>query len=587
MSFLNSTTFLNLPKDEATKRFNELDLAEQAQMVLMAPWEKRQELILLSNDARSLVRSLPVEELFWTLKAVGPEDSLHILRLADFEQLQFIFDLDWWYKAELRHEKIVAWLVLLIEADISLLSAWIEWIHQRDEYLLAAILRPFIRIVKRPDDMDLQEAKDLLPPYTLDNSYYVSFKNIKLEPLFMQFLNLLFANPHIYRDVFETILEQTTPESLEKAYKWRKSRLNDWGLPDYYDSLDIYAELPGNKVRTIGYEKIGEGTDDLPLPAFVPTLYVGDFPALYGAIQELSGTSFMERIIMEWVGAANKVLMADLVDLDDPSALQNALERAAGLINLGLEIVAETEHKTPAQVLSRAVIEDLIRIANSNIKQLVTKVKKMLDKGAIPGDLWTLPDEWAEVVRGLLKDRPYYFDNETNTFKTFSLVQHLEQASRVLETVRCWAEVFSAIVPGWNEWESGFNWNAMNFGSARELNWPRALLTAFSQYLLAGNIRVAPVREKELSELKRLLFGPSDDRKDVSAHDPMPLNEDAVQKFQNELGKMLTGSGCNQGVVMETLDSMIRELWEEWQFVPDDTPIDGRFVSSLLVELGS
>ncbi|MBE9594180.1 MAG: hypothetical protein IMF19_11980, partial [Proteobacteria bacterium] len=106
MSILKPDSLLTLPEAEAEALMNELSLAEQASVVLMTPWERRQEIILLSQDSMALVQGLPVEELFWTVKAIGPQDAVHILNLANAEQLQFVFDLDWWHKAELRPEKI-------------------------------------------------------------------------------------------------------------------------------------------------------------------------------------------------------------------------------------------------------------------------------------------------------------------------------------------------------------------------------------------------------------------------------------------------------------------------------------------------
>ena len=176
MAIIKPHSILTLPPAEAEALINDLPLAEQASLVLMAPWERRQEIIILSRESRALVQGLPVEELFWTVKAVGPQDAVHILNLANAEQLQFIFDLDWWHKAELLPEKIATWILLLFEAGEDAMASWLQWLKKKDETLLPAILRPFIQVYKRPDDMDIQEAKDMLPLFTLDNVYFVSFQ---------------------------------------------------------------------------------------------------------------------------------------------------------------------------------------------------------------------------------------------------------------------------------------------------------------------------------------------------------------------------------------------------------------------------
>ena len=561
---------------------NKLTLAEQASIVLMTPWERRQEIINLSRNARALVQGLPVEELFWTIKAIGPQDAVHILSLAVAEQLQFMFDLDWWHKAELRPEKIVAWILLLFEAGEETVTSWLQWVMAKDETLLPAILRPFILVYKRPDDMDIQEARDELPPFTLDDVYFLSFKKEALQPICSRFITkILEVSPGLYRDVLETMLLEDGSENLEKALRWRRSRIGDHGIPDYYDALDIYAPLQGDRIReveAISLDKVGL---DTLVPAFVPSLYLGDYPILRAAIEGLLGTRAMERIVHEWVGVANKLLMADEVDLDDPDALRNCLFRVSALLNLGLEAATKTKNRHPKEILGSSVIEDIIRFANVMIRRLTSKTHGLLSSGQISSDLAHLPDSWAALLKGLLKRPPMLWDSASNGYRSFSNTAELSMAEDLISNIGEWACLMAHILSPYSRWVQEIPWGSTNFGRPDEVTWPQVLLTALAQELLTGELKVYPVPEGKLSLLRKRWFLDKlilTGEEETLPSETVNLCKKALQSINKQAG--LTGTRLS-AIVRESLIP----LYEEWRDLPKDVEIDGRFVSALVVGL--
>ncbi|MCK4604485.1 MAG: hypothetical protein KAU41_07275 [Deltaproteobacteria bacterium] len=589
MSILKPDSLLTLPEAEAEALMNELSLAEQASAVLMTPWERRQEIILLSQDSRALVQGLPVEELFWTVKAIGPQDAVHILNLANAEQLQFVFDLDWWHKAELRPEKIATWILLLFEIGEEAMASWLHWLMKKDETLLPAILRPFIRIYKRPDDMDIQEAKDELPQFTLDNVYFVSFKQETLQPIWGRFLmKMLEVSPGLYRDVLETILGETEAKNLEKSLHLRRSRIGDWGLPDYYDALDIYAPLHGNHIRKveIAYFEEEKGFDIL-LPAFVPTLYMGDYPVLRTAIEELSGTRVMERVVQEWVGAANKVLMVDEVDLDDPDALRNSLFKVAAFLNLGLEAAAKTEHRSPKDVLKSGVLEDIIRLANTMTRRLAAKARSLVDSGRISKDFLHLPEAWADALKGLLFKRPLLWDPALSKYRPFCDMTELIAVENFITTADEWTRLMACILPQYGNWAREIPWTSTNLSHPNELILPQALLTALAQKTLGGELKFYPVPAGKLNYLRSTWFQDSPTpsfSEEKNSSGPEPLLE-TVKYCVEALQPVAEQAGLTHERLYSIVKESLMTLYEEWRDLPADMPIDGRFVSSLIIDL--
>jgi len=589
LSILKPDSLLTLPAAEAEALMNELSLAEQASVVLMTPWERRQEIILLSQDSMALVQGLPIEELFWTVKAIGPQDAVHILNLANAEQLQFVFDLDWWDKAELRPEKIATWILLLFEIGEEAMASWLQWLMKKDETLLPAILRPFIRIYKRPDDMDILEAIDIFPKFTLDNVYFIFFKKEPLQPIWGRFLmKMLEVSPGLYRDVLEIILGKSEAENVEKSFRLRRSRIGDCGLPDYYDALDIYAPLHGNHIRKVEIAHLEEKKGfDILLPAFVPTLYMGDYPVLRTAIQELSGTKVMERVIREWVGAANKVLMVDEVDLDDPDALRNSLLKVAAFLNLGLEAAAKTEHRSPKDILKSGALEDVIRFANTMIRRLAAKAHSLVASGRISKDCLYLPEAWAGALKGLLFERPLLWDPVLSEYRPFCDMTDLIAVENIITTTDEWTRLMAHILPQHGNWAREIPWTSTNLGHPNELILPQALLTALAQKTLGGELKIYPVPAGKLNYLRSTWFPaiptPSFS-KEKNSSGPKPLLE-TVKHCVEALQPVAEKAGLTRA----RLDSIVKEslmtLYDEWMNLPDGIPIDGRFVSSIIVDL--
>jgi hypothetical protein len=575
---LKPDSLLTLPEAEAEARMNDLSLVEQASLVLMTTWERRQEIILLSQDSRALVQGLPVEELFWTVKALGPQDAVHILNLANAEQLQFVFDLDWWHKAELRPEKIATWILLLFEVGDEATASWLQWLMKKDETLLPAILRSFIQIYKRPDDMDIQEAKDKFPLFTLDNVYFVSFKKEALQPIWGRFLmKMLEVSPGLYRDVLETILWESEAENMENAFRLRRSRIGDWGLSDYYDALDIYAPLHDNYIRKveISFFEEGKGLDTL-LPTFVPTLYMGDYSVLRTAVEELSGTKAIERVVQEWVGAANKILMVDEVDLDDPDALRNSLFKVAAFLNLGLEVAAKTEYRSPNDILRSGVIEDIIRLANTMTRRLAAKARSLVDSRRISKDFLYLPEAWVDALKGLLFERPLLWDPALSKYRPFCDMAEISTMEDLITTIGEWTRLMACILPQHGSLAREIPWVSTNLGHPNELILPQALLTALAQKTLGNELKVYPIPAGKLNYLRNTWFSGG-----LAPEPPLETVKycvEALQPFAEQAG-----------LTRERLDSIVKDalmpLHEEWRDLPKNVPIDGRFVSSIIVDM--
>ncbi len=493
-------------KTDLETQINTLDLPNQLNLVLTAPWEKRFEIISSSEQAGQIVANMPVEELFWTIKATGIEDSSIILSLATPEQLQFIFDLDWWHKDRLKSEKIAAWLLVMFELSVQGLRNWLKWILNRDPWLFPAILNEFITVVKRPDEMDIQEAKDRLPAFTLDNVYFIDFKKKKLAPLFIRLItDMVEMDAGKYRDILETMLWETPSHNLETAYRLRCGRIGDFGVPDYYQSLDIYVPISKEEMHVIELHNspLARLPVNYDMPAFVPTLYVSGYPALENAVRMLAGNPVMERIVRETTGVANKILMADLVDLDEPENLKMALEKAFSLINLGIEKLSELSGKAPEEILKSHYLEEIARFSSGLLLPFGDKARKITS-----GPYYkVLPHRLKDVVEAASLRPSMLFDISTGLPKSVKHLDELKRLEFLLSEASAWSKVVPFLEPSFEKWPSKIKWEETNFLAPEEFSVDSALATAVSHLITKSRFQVTPLDREELEALYERLSG--------------------------------------------------------------------------------
>jgi len=552
---------------------------DQAILVLLTPWEQRHEIILHSPNSRELVRGLPVEELFWTIKASSPEDALAMSELALPEQLQFILDLDWWAKDRLRPEKVLAWLVLLFENDRSVLVSWLTWILAQDPALVPAALQPFLRVVKRPDDMDIQEARDTLPPFTLDDVYFISFRKQELVPLLAEFLKeLLGISPGSYRDVMETLLWDTPTETLEHSYRMRCARLGSWGIPDYFDAIEIYASLPEKRLKRRAF--VQPADKDIPLPVFVPTLYGPREGPLAEAVSALSGTSAMGRIVLEWTGAANKILVADQVDWDDVSALRSALEKVSSLLNLSLDHEKCLYGRKPAEVLTHATIEDLIHLANGIIRGLSKRARALIRDGLVPKDLIHLPEPWALLVEGLSRERPVLWNPVTENHETPNSMGRIEEAEKTLLVVEDAAGSCPASNPTGRPGERPFRGRTRISRIRGNSCGPRPSSRPSPSGSSRERSDSPPSPEGCSGELRRL-WVPTE----TFPHEDLETVETAMKSLADGIGLLASRSGIPADRITRIVYAPIEETADALAGIPPGTAIDPRFLPTLLISM--
>ena len=133
---------------------SELSIEEQAKCVLSLPPALQVKLFVLCEDAVEVTQSIPAEEIYNLVKEVGKEDSMLVLSIVSADQLQYMFDLEWWQGDKFQPDRAMEWLELLDQCDD---PQTLEWFVSEDFDQKVMLLQSSIKVFKQDEMTDSYE----------------------------------------------------------------------------------------------------------------------------------------------------------------------------------------------------------------------------------------------------------------------------------------------------------------------------------------------------------------------------------------------------------------------------------------------
>ena len=339
--------------ERAEEMLDALPLPARVQAVLERSDKERLELILLSEQSEALTQALPAEEWWRTIKEVGEEDTLPLVAMSSDEQLTYLVDLEWWYRETLDPLLVVRWWTLFLEAGPEVLPRWFE---TADEELLVLSLSKFMEVYTTdPDDAGCEPWRSFRL-FTLDDTYYLHFRDPNLAPHLEQVLRVLRDR---FQDRYYTILDRVrtsvTAEEEETAERLRRGRLLDHGFPEPDEAVTIYAYLSPERRRALEKPAAARREGEGRAPAGAAPRYdlvKGAVPRLLGlALAGLEDPAALEEFRFEFARLSNQVLVADAAELSSLDALRAAVEKVYGYLEIGLEVWSQGDPAAAGRIL--------------------------------------------------------------------------------------------------------------------------------------------------------------------------------------------------------------------------------------------
>ena len=349
--------------DRSAARAQMESLAPEAQVATICEAELglRRTLLDLLPHPEEVVPLIPEAELCFTCKAIGVDDAAWLLAHATKEQIVACIDLDGFRGLRPSPERQGSWWASLAEAGSETL---LRAARALDPELISLYLKHHVDVDLKPSatDDDWQEPDG---GQTIDGQFYVIAKDPKddLAPL-LALLRTLFQEDYwLYFRLLQSVLHEQTTELEEWALRWRTGRLEDLGFPSWDESMRIYGFL-----RSDRFGDVPEGTGALDLESWAMPVWITDLPAsagpaplLFRTVAELDAEE-RQGFFYAFIALANRVAVADRLDLSDAETLPSTIAKAAEVTSLGLEEVGRSADLGLVEVLRRVSLERLFRV---------------------------------------------------------------------------------------------------------------------------------------------------------------------------------------------------------------------------------
>jgi hypothetical protein len=500
--------------------------------------KRRLDLILDQRDPMAIVRALPADELYFTVREIGLGDAVDLVQLASPDQFRTFLDLEGWTGDRIEPRKVLPWLRAARAGAMRSPAEERRWrakLARLDGELLHLVLRDALRIHDLEQDPDPHLESDHFMR-TPEGKYVIEFLVEGAEYAAVRGLvdDLYSEDPFKATRLLASIQWDLPSELEETELRWRTGRLADLGYPSREEALSWFAR-PATRAAP------PSGTPGRPPGFWLERVGTGSLLARAAARLTPEERQHLE---LELVTAANAVLVADAVDPGDVDAVRRAVESARAFVEMGLEEASGRDDARAAEALATTAVKDLFQRGFGRVLELAWRAEKLLAAGRAGSREAPLLDEpLGEAVAALARRRPAYFPGveapreewgtlaagafEPRWFAGSADVERAAQALRLAEGLAALAEELG-LAPA----------------RAKGLLAPRLstlYLTALANERLGRAFEPAPIPAAELAAAARAL-DPLDDPRLAAKGEPGALLLELARHRAEELAPLREGA---------------------------------------------
>jgi hypothetical protein len=384
------------------------------------PAKKRIDAILDRPDTMRAVRSLPVLDLYATLREVGVEDTLEVLELCSPAQVQSFLDLDGWRGDRVDSEAIAGWVRALFAAST---DRAISQVMGLDLELITLLFKMHATVY---DLIAEEEPGDDVGLHTItpDQRYLIAFGGVAhdetMQHVLKEMIERLQARDMLFVLRMCEAIRWELPSSLEDAaFRWRNARLEDLGFLPPAEAQEIFAYLDPDVVNTGATPQRGPPKDDADGPSLdlstsvlLPWDALNDGGTALGRALAQLDHEERARVLHEVMVLANRVHAAEGADLGDTDALRATVRRCADVVGTALSYRTRGDVLKLGEPLRAMHVATLFRIGHSLGLRLQRDLRARIeapDSGLGGGGLVRLDSPLRELCAGLLRPKPVFY----------------------------------------------------------------------------------------------------------------------------------------------------------------------------------
>lgn len=408
--------------------------AERAALARLSG-KRKLDKILDSSQPELLVRSLPAEDLYFTIQEIGLVDAGPLIQLASPKQFRTFVDLDVWKEYEANPEQLLLWLDLARGDDE---EEYRRKLHGLDIELLEILLRGIVQIYDLEEDGEPGDVDGVIQNtpegrftlvYPNDGAEYTAARQL-IEDLYTE-------DPFQAGRLLYAVRWELHSELTETALRWRNARLADLGFPSKEEAVSLYAKVPlEGPLPPLGAP-----------PAMEPGFFLAGLEksSLLDRALEHLGPERKDELSLQLVTVLNSALVADGVDVSDVDDVRVHAKAVRDTLSLGLESLSGGDEVRASTLLAETAWKRIFQVGFTLALELSWKAKRLVDSHPLrlsPGAF--LPDGAdGEMLSALLQRRPRFFDGER--VRAFSTLAEIHQASEVVDRIEKVANRFAEL----------------------------------------------------------------------------------------------------------------------------------------------
>ncbi|MED5353709.1 MAG: DUF6178 family protein [Nitrospinota bacterium] len=559
-----------------------LSVQEQTKRVLNLPPHLQRELLVLCEDAVAVTQSLPSEEIYNLIKELGNEESILILSMVSEEQLQFIFDLEWWQGDKFQPERAMGWLELLDKCEGPQI---LEWFLNEDFDQKVVLLQSLIKVFKHDEMTDSYDGVEGLEHFSPDGVYDVFFKVKESTALRKLFLLLVEKDINFFHELLEAVIWYPLTITVEKAYQWRLTRTAERGIPDFEEAIGVYSSLNPEdlKQEVPSAENFSGGrfrfAPQYPLTQATLSHFFGQ------CITHLDSEDRVDAIRWELVCLANKVMVADKCDPSDLKTRQNTMRKVLGYINIGLELGALGDLKKGQSLLHQLWMQSLFQVGFEQLKQIRSKASLFLkEQGAYIENF--IPESDKEKLGALVLSFPKIAEKgEKDGTILWRDPEELDDLRGINKFLDRW-DFYTRFAKKSLELDSkklDAIWERFDFPENRKLELLALITTSFARYTLFKTLSCEPLSPTAAKSFLEVVFLAR-----IFQDEGKIVDTDKLASFEQALlATPMAWTDSDRELLRELLLQCVENLEGQFGGLDFSRSIQWQYTQGLLITLGS
>ena len=429
---------MNKDLADLTRRPSENDVLDRVETEL-PPGDAAEQIdeIIRRPDAEEVFQSLEAPAFYRLMKRAGWDQSYDLIQYASPDQIQVFFDFDCWQRDRLLPEKMEKWLGALVSETED--EQFKQVCRDLDPETLAIYFKSNLEVEHTDEENRPPEHLEGNVEVTPDGWYAVVYPDDEDKTALLRALiDRLYAVDRVLAwTLLEAVRWELLSEMEETAFRWRNSRLEEFGFVKRDEAIDIYQYVNPVEFR----EEIEEDTTEehadvdpperLDLPAVFRQEFDDEF-YVFRAVKAIRNDDDLQRLLFELRALINRALVADGIEPGELETGREVIRRTLGYLSLGLEFLSRSDLETAQSYVLDTPIKEIFRVGYSLTYRQKKKMQSLRDNPTLSliesDELSLLSEDDRAVADSLLRHRPT-FAKDSRTFDIFKTQEQIDSAA--------------------------------------------------------------------------------------------------------------------------------------------------------------